>query len=640
MLFAHRFRVIALHCSLAIVAIVGLTANVFGQIDPETRPLTQELLPETTVMFLQIDDFRDMMTKIEASSGGQLWQDEKVAPLVNGLWDEAKLAYEDVREDVGVDLEDFTSLPSGEMTFAIIAPRRKDPVFMMILELNNENEAVDRVMGRGRQLIQEEAGVEILKESTDDGIDFEVVNVDDFRMKFFQKDGLLVGCAAEDLENAERELDEFVDRWMGREVKKVRPLTENRKFITIMNRCVGTNDARPEARFFVDPITMIKAFNRTNIAATAVMNGVLPVLGLDGLNGIGGSMLLAEEEFESVVHAHILLANPRAGIFEMVSLRPTSYEPEPWLFSDATQYMTTSWDVEQMLAELTKMIENFQGEGTVDEWIEENINQEIELDLKEDILGHLTGRVTWVQWMEKPIRINSQVNLLAFELSDAEAFESSLESVVDRINRADGDEEDEDDLEVTDYKGIRIWSQPTAQIEERMDRRRQRREERGEENVDVDINIPQPAFALVGNYLLISPQSKTLIEHAIDTDQGDFLALADDEKYQVIAKKMARMLKTDMPCATMYQNPEESFKMIFDLVNSDNTNSLLARGAEDNKYVAGIKARLDENPLPSYDDLKKYIRPSGGYAVSDDTGYHFLAFNLRADPEEEEGDEK
>ena len=95
--------------------------------DPSNRPRTQELLPETTVAFIQIDDFRDMVGKLQETSFGQMTQDESIAPLIDGLWDEARLAYNDVEAEVGVTLEDIQELPSGEMTFAIIAPRRQNP---------------------------------------------------------------------------------------------------------------------------------------------------------------------------------------------------------------------------------------------------------------------------------------------------------------------------------------------------------------------------------------------------------------------------------------------------------------------------------------------------------------------------------
>ncbi|MDG1873096.1 MAG: hypothetical protein P8J27_04240 [Mariniblastus sp.] len=408
--------------------LAGLVGVANAQLDPATRPPTQQLLPETTVAFIQVDNYRDLVMKMQDSSMGQMMQDEAVANLTTGLWDEAKMAYEDVKADVGLEIDDLMSLPSGEMTFAVIAPRRKNPEFLLLLELDDETKALDRVMDRGREVIETRVGEEITQEESEDGIEYESFNVGDRRVRFFRMGGLIVGSTSEE------ELDAFVDRWAEREVEKVRPLTANRKFVTIMNRCKGTKDIKPEGRFFIDPISLAKSATRGNVAAQVGLN-FLPAVGLDGLLGVGGSMLLSEDDFESVVHAHMLLANPRSGVFEMVALKPTDYEPETWLPNDIVSYMTTSWDVDQMLSELTKMIESFQGEGVVDTWIENNINAEIELDLKEDILAHFTGRVTFTQWMDKPIKVNSQVNVIAMEINDLEAFEASLEAIIERINR-------------------------------------------------------------------------------------------------------------------------------------------------------------------------------------------------------------
>ena len=48
-----------------------------------------------------------MVQKLGDTSMGQFTQDESIAPLIEGLWDEAKIAYEDVKADVGLDLEDY-----------------------------------------------------------------------------------------------------------------------------------------------------------------------------------------------------------------------------------------------------------------------------------------------------------------------------------------------------------------------------------------------------------------------------------------------------------------------------------------------------------------------------------------------------
>ena len=626
------------------LSICTFTSFINAQIDPESRPPTQELLPETTVMFMQIDNFADMALKMKESNFFQMFQHEEVAPLFEGLWDDAKLAYdENAKEEVGLDIEDFQALPKGELCFAIIAPRRKNPEFLLLLELDDETDSKDKVLNRIRDEIQED-GAEITTEESDDGIEYETFTVDDKKVKYFEKDGLLVGCTSEE------ELDAFVDRWMGRKVEKVRTL---------------------------DPIGIAKSATRGNFAASASLN-FLPIFGLDGLLGAGGSLLLSEEDFESVMHAHLLLANPRAGIFEMVAMKPTMYEPEPWIPSDVINYGTTSWDFKQLLAELTKIIENFQPIGSVDEWIEENLNETMGLDVKTDILEAVSGRVTFAQWNEEPIRLNSQLTILSLGIEDAEAFEPTLEKIVEAMNKegserrqnrrrvrdADGEDNDDDkpaketntESDETDqwieqeYEGIRIWCFDMEVIQNAQERRRERQRQRAEEQgrpvrVTPSMNEQQPAFALVGDYLLMS-QSLTAIQKAIDVDQGREPALTDNDEYVDISDTMTKLLKNEMPVAMFYSNPAEAFRMWFELAGSDETKGYfssqleIANAEEETpeyaKYLERFKDRLDANPLPPFDEMRKYFKPQGQIVTDDDTGFHLLWFQKRFDPDAQE----
>ena len=56
-----------------------------------------------------------------------------------------------------------------------------------------------------------------------------------------------------------------------------------------------------------------------------------------------------------------------------------------------------------------------------------------------------------------------------------------------------------------------------------------------------------------------------------------------------------------------------------------------SRGAEENKYVAGLKRVMDENPLPAFEEIAHYFPPNGAFVVNDDTGFHFLAYQRRAE---------
>jgi len=49
--------------------------------------------------------------------------------------------------------------------------------------------------------------------------------------------------------------------------------------------------------------------------------------------------------------------------------------------------------------------------------------------------------------------------------------------------------------------------------------------------------------------------------------------------------------------ANFYSDPKHQFKWMLELANTDQTQVFLNSAAEDNKYISGLKQRLDDNPL-------------------------------------------
>ena len=90
---------------------------------------------------------------------------------------------------------------------------------------------------------------------------------------------------------------------------------------------------------------------------------MLPVLGLDGLAGIGGSMNIDTDQYDSISHMHVLLDNPRSGIIKMIALEPGVSKPESWVPADVAQYMTFHWKIETTLKTLAPMYDSLAGEG-------------------------------------------------------------------------------------------------------------------------------------------------------------------------------------------------------------------------------------------------------------------------------------
>ena len=120
----------------------------------DERPDTAKLLPETTQMYVEIGNIREFMEKMQETGMGQVFENEKVADLVDNLYTDMAENYEDIKEDVGLGLEDFQDLPQGEISFAIIAPKRDDLQYVFFMEVDSESDAFNNVMNRSREVAE------------------------------------------------------------------------------------------------------------------------------------------------------------------------------------------------------------------------------------------------------------------------------------------------------------------------------------------------------------------------------------------------------------------------------------------------------------------------------------------------------
>ena len=608
-------------CIIAMSAILLVPILALGQ----ERPKAAKLLPENTLVYIQIDNFKQMVEDMRDSNFSRLLQDEQMAPLVEALYSEALAAYEDVKENVGVELEDLMNLPSGEICFGLVAPKDGEFTPVFFVDVDPDTDTAGTLFSKGVEIVETEGG-SVEESSFADLTDADGNEVSFKRIKTGGSDEFLVVeyQSTYMITNDELVATDIMARWLGQPPEKDRTLAENRKFITIANRCKGTKDEPAEAAFFVDPIEIAKYTTRDNFAARAIMAGILPILGLDGLLGVGGSMILDEEGYESVLHMHVLLSNPKTGIFDMLALRPGIDDPEKWVPANIHTYMTTHVDVKKLFRKLEEMIDQANDdEGLTRREIEENINEELGIDFVEDVINGLEGRLTWAQWNEETVRLNSASNIVAVKLKDPEKFRE----VIDKIVAVAMDEGDEN-LEEKSHEGYTYWQMPDSVV----DRQQQRREERNAErdNFEVNIRFPQPSFGIVEEYFIFS-ENPAALRHVMETAKGDHDSLADSEDYNNIMDHMKRQLGTDAPSLTLYSNPREQMKWMFELANGEDVKGLLEQGSAENKYVESLKNVLEDHPLPDFDNVAKYFPPSGGFMTVDAAGYHFMVFQLRAE---------
>ena len=615
----------------------AVASPIVGQDDLPERPDTASLLPETTQLFVQIGNIREYLEKVRETGVGQVFENEKVANLVDDLYSEVENAYEGVKEDVGLELEDFQNFPQGELTFAIIAPARDDLQYAFFIEVDEESESFKNILKRGREVAEEQGDGTIVEEAED--ITFETFTVDDVQFTTFLKDGLMVGASNRLL------ADQILDRWNDVEVADIRPLTQNRKFVTVMNRCRGTKDVPPDLRLFIDPIGLAKGATRGDAGAQIAIN-FLPILGLDGLSAIGVSVIMDELGFETVGHMHVMLANPRAGIIKMLALKPGDYTPEPWVPENAGAYISTTWDFNVFYAELEKIVDTFGGEGTLRARYDDEFEELLKINLREDFLPIFTGRVSYTNWLNYPVDFSGQVQVVGLHIADMEKFEK-FKLAFFNLLKEEGEFENVTERE---YRGSTYWME-SEEARQTRDRQQLERRRRWAERNDLD---PDEVEVYDTNYkicvgliddVLIICTNPNFFEAAVDTALGEKPALADSDEFNETTETITKLLRNDTPGAIFYQQPGKTVEYYMELAKSDaGTKAMKSmfdranRGqseleeeeqSDEYRFAKGIRRSLEENPLPDFEEIQHLFAPAGGFITNDETGYHIMTFQLK-----------
>lgn len=588
---------ISSYLRLAFISLVAVTLAVGTMVRAEHPPTTQ-LLPKNTVAYLSVPDTRQLAERMKKTSLGRMMQDPQMAPLVKDLYGSAATALSRMEEEVGLTLDDVLTMPQGELTLAVIAPEEGPVAVVAFFDAGDRMPQLQKLLDRAQEEIENRDTEK--SEETVDGTTITIYQDPDRenrRMAYFQKEGSLV------LSTQVEVIKDVLANWKGRE--KGDTLGANQQFTAIMSRCRGSSkDERPQFMWFIDPVKLAETALSNNAQAQIAL-AVFPVLGLDGLKGIGGSVTMATEQYDSVTHMHLLLDNPRAGVVELIALKAGDTTPENWVPADVSNYTTVNWDVTKSYDKAASLVDSFFGEGTVRSRVQRAI-EDTGLDFEEDVLTALEGRFTYTSWIEPPATPQSAASLMGIKLKDAEKFDKTLDKLVENYS---------DFVTEKLIATHKCYLVTPPQLD---DAQRERRR--------------QPCFCRFGDYLLVADRP-SFLERAILTAGGANERLAGSVEYKLIASKIRRQPGGGTAGMVSFDRPEEGLRWLYGMATSDQTQQRLSEQAEENEFFQSLKGALDKNPLPAFAVLKQYLAPGGAMLTDDDSGIHYMNFTLRREGE-------
>jgi hypothetical protein len=573
---------------LSLIALLALPRLATAE-----RPVAPKLLPERTLALLRVTDTPLLIERFRETALGRIGQDEEVKPLVSKLYATAQEFWTEIEDRVGLPLDQLLKVPQGEIALAFVAPPEQSPAVVVLLDVKDQMPQAKKLLERGEQFLTENGGSKAMEQI--EGQDVAVYTGRDGNQVFLiERDGALVLVST-------RDVTKFVlTAWEGRAEKT---LADNNQYNSVMSRCAGAVDDPPQVTWFIDPIEGIRTVGRGGPGATFL--ALIPVLGLDGVKGAGGSMTFATGEFDDVQHFHILLENPRSGVLEMVALSSGDTTPESWVPADVVSYTTLHWKLDQTYDVAARLYNSLSNEGAFQDEVQRRVSDRIGVDFEKEVLPALEGRATLVQWVEKPVRLNSITTLVGVKLKDPAAFRPTLDKVLEKFA---------ENVEKASYGGTTYWSIKVP-------------EQPMNENGPM-LRQPTPCVAILNDYLIMTDSTPAL-EAAIKTQSQPSTSLGNELDYKLIASKISRQQGGDAPGMVQFSRPEEGLRFWYELATSDNARNRLARGAENNRYLQQVEQALKDSPLPPFAVLAKYMAPSGGMMVSDETGLHYSTFTLR-----------
>jgi len=593
------------------VALLALTLVLPATVKAE-RPSAPRLLPYNTVLYMRIHSVPEFLDKFEETSFGSIKTDPAVQPIWDQFYNDLISAFPQIEEELGVSLEDLLDIPQGELSISLSVTDTGTPMFAMIADVGENTENVAKLIERAEFEQIENAGD--LEEQVIGETEVTIFRQpgDDDDVVVFNKDESVVICSSEIM------AEHLIAVWEGTATDADRVLADNRKFTDIMRSSVGTGGELPHMSWYADPYTLVNALTRDNFSAQAVI-ALLPTLGVDGFKAFGGSIIMAPEGFDSISHFHVALGSPRRGILNLITLGEGEMTPEPWIPADVVDYTTVYWDFEKTYAELTTLVDSILGEGYFENLVETNVNVPAAIDLKVDIIEQLGGRVTLIGKVIPPARVNSYSNLIAIKLSE----ESELPDTADELFA------NYPFLSKEDHKGTPYYRIAGPQPRPNPAGAQQiTRAQDTPEDAQNSFRRPTPSLAFYNGYLLVTDAEEMLID-VIETGSGALENLASQEDYQIVAEELSKQSREDSPSMVSFTRPELALKMVFDLVTGENAQGFIAENAESNPLFGALDRAYTDHGIPDYEEIAKYLAPSGALLFNKETGLHFISFSLK-----------
>jgi hypothetical protein len=561
----------------AVLSVCGMVTSLQGA----EVPIDQRL-PEEVVVLLTCPSGAEFAERFQQTNFGQMIDDPALADFRKEIEAGLETAFEQAETETGLSWAELAALIEGEIAYAVVAPRGETMGMVLMLEYGADNEAtMDEIVDHLQEGIKDsEQGAE-MSVDTIEGVDVTVYEFESDgdtpfnSLCMFRNEGHL--CLASSVEAVES----ILIRWDG---SNSSTLAGSEVYSYVMEKCAA--DGRPgDFAYFVDPVGLMNAvFGLSPEFATAgfFMQQYIGPLGLDKLHGIGGTMHMATEEFDTEIHQFIYADQPATGLMQVFSCTTADATPPDWVSADVQQYQCINWDLQGAYSAIESMYDTFNSRPGAFAAQVDSMTLPGGLHIKDDVVDLFSGQIHLVLNFTDPADITSQEMMIALAVES----EDDAHDLVDvLVEQADGN------IEERDFQGTTIYESPDLGA--------------------AAAPFNQPAFA-IHDGLLVFGSSGQLVEQVV-RPSGSESPLSQSKGYLAIEGHLP-----DEVAYMAYTHGESQVAGFYELIRSG-------------QLDAAFEGVVDFSLLPEFTELSKYFTPGAQYAVPDDNGALFVGFGLKAE---------
>lgn len=588
---------------LALTGWLGLASFLAPAVALRAAESADKVLPNTTVVYVAINNAAALRDAFRQSQMGQLWADPALKPFKDDVVEKLQDANKSAKETLGLSIRELFELPQGPVSLALVGKDNAETpaALVMTLDAGKNAEKFEDVLTKAMKRGEEE-GAKVAKEEFK-GLTIHVIQPPKDKDA---KEGDKAPPAVWTHDGARFTFSTDVDvvkDLLAHASGRSDSLASNENYAGAMKK-LGVDH---QIVWFADMNKLLTLLAKAgaqgkNADAFRQVETFAQVLGINGLKAAAGTVAMNSGPYDTVTKTLIVAPAPLQGLLKVLAFPKVSLKPEPWVPATVAGYQSWSWDLDATFTAINDLANMFQpGVLNVLEQQLVGPNGGEPLNFKKDVFDPLGDRITLISDFKKPITEDSQRMLIGVALEDQKAFQSTLDKLVALAGGAPKKREFQG-VTIQDFEMPNLPNNPN-----------------GGNQIKGPISV-----AITKNTLFISTE-QTLLEQVI---RGGAASLAESTAYQAVAKEIPASVSS-----LTYTRPEESARLTYDMLKNGQFEKALAQGAAAGGGALDLSKQFgkifDKDKLPDFAVFAKYLSAGGGYSVMDDDGLSMTSFSLR-----------